>query len=447
MVSLNPLNWFRGAKFLEVFKTESANWKRPLDDYNQFDFREYSEKASKYFDAYPKVKSSVISVSGQVMAEGIFLTPATRRMDSGKKEPYPRSQEARRLCEELNERIRINELGFNIVLRMVKYGSCFLEKTHTPKFDVRLIPEQKYIRPTYNRDTGNQTGWELYYNGKAYRTWSMDEIVLFPLFPDENYPYGTGLITGLDEDLKTYDHIITGLKKWVERQAFATDVLQVGDKDYVPGATEVESLKRSIQNRTIGDTIVTNYSTGKQTLGGGNLESTTIPEVLKFIDEQLSDGLLAPPLSKLVSSTEASATEVMNWLRAIIITPIQRIVSDTLAKEVYWDYLESLGYSVNTVPTVNFNTNEAGKNAEADYWTKLVSVKVVSPAQAAEEIGIEYDEAYWNEQEKKAEKLQEEKTAQAAATGNVTPEKATGDVSRGTKPEEKRGPKPEVNKR
>ncbi len=447
MVSLNPMNWFRGAKFLEVFKTDALTSTRPLDDYAKFDFREYSDKASSHFNAYPKVKSSVISVSGQVMAEGIFLTPATRRTDSGKKETYPRSQEARRLCEELNERIRINELGFNIVLRMVKYGSCFLEKTNSPKFDVKLVTDQKYMKPVYNKETGNQTGWQLYYMGKTIQSWTMDEIVHFPLFPDENYPYGTGLITGLDDDLKTYDHIIAGLKKWVERQAFATDVLQVGDRDYVPGTTEVASLKRSIQNRTIGDTIVTNYTTGKQTLGGGNLESTTIPEILKFIDEQLSDGLLAPPLSKLVSSTEASATEVMNWLRAIIITPIQRIVSDTLAKEVYWPYLEGLGYSANTVPVVSFNTNEAGKNAEADYWTKLVSVKIVSPMQACEELGLEYDESYWAEQEKKEKRAQEEKAKAAAATGNPTPQKVVGDVERDTKPEDKRGPKPEVNQR
>ena len=422
--------------------------------YGGFDFADFSDTVSGYYNNNPKVKSAMISTSGQIMADGIFLTPAMKRDASGKMAPYDRAEEARTKCEDLNDRLRINELGFAIVLRMVKYGSCFLEKTSTPQFDVRLIPNQKYIKPKYD-GAGNQVGWRLHYRGSDIKTWAPDELIHIPLFPDENTPYGTSIAAGIGTDIDSYEHIMAAFNKYAERQAIATDVVQIGDKDYVPGADEMSHLRRNVMNRTIGQTIFTNYTIGKQTLGGGALESNSVPKMIDFLDKRVTDGLMAPTLSSLVSSTEASATQVMAWLRATLITPIQAVLSVSLQKELYWPYLEGLGYSVKVIPDVNFNSAEAGKNKEADYWLKLVQAKIASPRQAAKEVGIEWDKEWW---EKEAQAgidatqvtsgvaYQGPRGAGAKAPGAANAAaKVGGDVVKQAQPPVKTGPKPDEN--
>jgi hypothetical protein len=436
-----------GFKFI-FYESKTRPAKKRIDEEQiQFDFEAHCDRISRYYNNVPKVKSAILSTCGQVMAEGIFLTPAQKRDDSGKLSTYDRAEEARKVCEDLNDKIDVDVFTFDLALRLIKYGTVFFEKTYTPTYDVRIVPDQKYIKPVYDAKTGNQLAWAMMYRGSAVRTWRLDELTCVSLFPDEFYPYGTSLITGVDDVIDSYNDILANFKKWAERQALATDVVQIGDADYVPGETEMGNLKRSVANRTIGETIFTNYAVGKQTLGGGALESESVPKFLELLGKEITDGLMAPPLSALVSSTEASATEVMNWLRAIFITPVQKIIATTYQKELYWPLLEDRGFSVNVIPSVEFNSAEAGKSKEADYWLKLVQGRIASPMQACLELGMEYDEAYWDKQ--MAQQVQAANTiSQAGAPTAKAPQanKVAGDVKKQTKPQPKTGPQPGKNR-
>ena len=392
----------RPAIFFESFKSQ-AGTKSELDlNLGRFDFMKYCEKYERYKQDYPKVKSALLTVSGQVMAEGVFTIPAERTDNkTGKTEKYPRAIEAKLEVDKLNEKINLDGIIQMTAQRMVHYGTAFLEKTYTPEFSVRpVVPKyQKYMMPRWNKELGVLDGWDLKIRNEVKASWKNNEIIVVPWDVDVHYPFGTSLLEGIDRELSISDNILAGLEKYVKRQAWATHMVQVGDPTYTPGDTELNAFRTQVRRGEVGQTIITNAPISKETLGAGDVETQMIPDILAFEDDQIADSLMMPPLSKLYNSTQASSVEMTDWARANLITPIQRIIQRKVEEELFWAYLEPLGYSKRVVPKLSFNPPEAGRLDEAKYWSELVVAKIASPKQAASDLGMDYDEAYWKEQE------------------------------------------------
>ena len=392
----------RGPKyFFESLKSNSATKEETDWDTWRFDFVKYCDKYRGY-RKYPKVKSALLTISGQVVAEGLFNIPAERTdPKTGDTKVYPRSIEAKLACDKLAQKIHLDELVQTTAQRMVHYGTVFWEKTFQPDFHAQLVitKYQKYMVPQWNKTSGKLEGWRLKIRNVIKAEWSNEEAVVFPWDVDEHYPYGTSLVEGMDSPLDISDAITNGLEKYMKRQAWGTNLVQVGDGSYTPGDTELKAFRRQIRDGDVGETIITNAPIGKETLGAGDMETQMVPDVLKFENDLITDGLMMPTQSNLHNSTQASSIEQTDWARANLITPIQRIIKRKVEEEVYWPYLEDLGFSKRVVPTLSFNPPEAGRLDEAKYWGELVKSRIASPKQAAKDLGMEYDEKYWKEQE------------------------------------------------
>ena len=190
--------------FRESTKSEEA----VKDDFDwglgRFSFLKYVEKYQSYYQNYPKVKSALLTISGQVMAEGVFTISAERTdVKTGKTEKYPRSIEAKIKTDQLNKKIKLDELIQITAKRMVQYGTVFWEKTFDPEFSVQLIvPKyQKYMVPRWNKASGALEGWDMKIRNIVKASWDLDEVVVFTWDVDENYPFGTSLLVGIDREL------------------------------------------------------------------------------------------------------------------------------------------------------------------------------------------------------------------------------------------------------
>lgn len=399
------VRWARGMPkqgFLEVFKSvpQQENPEAAMYGFG-FNFEEYSDTMSEYYNGFPKVKQAILSIAGQVVADGVFLVPAKRyNKEKNKWETYPESIEAWLLCEKLNKKIQIKRFLNDISKKMVKYGSCFTEKTLNPFFNIRLVPNQKYMKPRWSKTTATLRGWELSKRyGTPWARYGVDEVALFPWDVDENAPYGTSLMVGLGTDLDSLKTIKKNVNKYVERQAFASNLIQVGDESFHPGPDDIDTITSKVKNRDPGEDLVTGYPINHKSVGPGRVESNMVPDFMEHVSTEIDDGLMIPPISRQVQATEASIVRVLENSRANLIIPIQEIIKSVMENEVYWPYLEDLGKSRRVVPDLMFESPEAGKNEAAAYYVQLVQNGIVTPEQAAEALNEDYDEEYWKRQE------------------------------------------------
>ena len=344
--------------------------------------RSWYDRCKYYDDIYerhPLAKSQILTIAGQLMAEGVFTEAAG---------DYPRAKEAQQKCDELNEQIGLDVMLYETAVIMAKYGSCFWEKTFTPKFDVRIIPMQEAIEPKTQDAQGNITEWRQVINGQEVAVWRADEIVHFAWnVTSKSWPYGTSLLVGLENEFEILAQLEEDLKEYMHKQAFPKDLWQVGDKDWAPTEDEIDNIRSKIKNWEPGDEFVTSYTINHIPGGTGGSPLTDIEKILNFIKENAIDGLMVPPISKQWSSTMASAREMMPWARANLIKPMQRLIRRKIEKEVYQPYLMDLGYSVKVTPKLKFEPPDAHKTEEAEYWATLVGAGIVPPEIAAEELG------------------------------------------------------------
>jgi len=383
--------------FFESFKALVPKQERA--DWTRFDFRTYSERFDGYASQYPKVKSSLLSIAGKVAGEGVFL------VESG---DYPRAIEAKEICEKFNKRMGMYLKVRQTAYRLTKYGTAFweLDWNAVNGLSVQAIPHQKYMTPTFS-ELGEVVGWEYKVYAQPLYKWKPEQIIVFALDPEENPPFGTSLLTGIDYELNTQDEIRKNLLAYLKKQAWASNIVQIGDKDFHPLPAEISTITNEVKNREPGDDFVTGYTIENKVLGVANLETRMIPDTLKFGDDQVTDALMIAPVSKLYNSTEASSKTMENEENMRLIYPLQAIIAENLRTQVYQPLLEDMGYSVNTVPDVYFNPLDVHTNEEADYHVKLVTqIKCETPQQAAKELNIDYDDAYW-------EKLKQEEQQQA----------------------------------
>jgi len=397
--------------FLEAFKSVPQHSVDSPISFTQFDFEEYSDTMSRYYNEFPKVKQAILSIAGQVVADGIFLVPAKRyNKDAERWENYSESVEGWLQCEKINKKIQIKRFLNDVSKRMVKYGTCFTEKTFDPFFDIRLMPNQKYMKPRWSTAGNRLNGWDLGKKwGQPIATFNTSQIAMFPWDVDENTPYGTSLMVGLGTDLDSLKTIKRNTNAYVERQAYASNLMQVGDAEFHPGPDDIDAITSKVKNRQPGEDLVTGYPINHKSIGPGQVESNLVPEFMDQVSREIDDGLMMPPISLQVQATEASITKVLENTRANLIIPIQEIIKSVMENEVYWPYLEDLGYSRRVVPDLMFEAPEAGKNEIAAYYVQLVQNEIVTPAQAAEALNENYDEEYWKQREEKEQQSQQQK--------------------------------------
>ena len=370
----------------------------------------------KYFDKiyneHPLAKAQILTIAGQLMAEGVFTECAVNREG----EEYQRAKEAQERCDRLNEDIGLDTMLYETAVNMAKYGSCFWELSFSPKFDVRIIPMQDAIEPSEEDELGDIVGWrQRGWGGQEIASWSGDEIVHFAWnVTSASWPYGTSLLIGLDTEFEILEKLEADIKEHMEKTAFPNEIIQVGDKDYVPTDAENKAIGRDVKKWRAGDRFVTSYPINRIAAGTGGNTISDLHEVLDFLKDQCIDGLMVPPISKQWSSTMASAKEMMPWARANLIAPMQRIIRRKIEHDVYQPFLEDTGYSVRVTPKLKWESPDAHKDEEAEYWALQVQSGIVPAEYAAQEQGFDVDKIKQMKEEaaqrrEEAFKQQEEK--------------------------------------
>lgn len=377
-------------KFWERFKGFWSKGTSTIPRPTKFQIGEKTWRARcKHFDKiytdHPLAKSQILTIAGQLMAEGVF----TEAVTSDVKGEYPRAKEAKRKCDDLNEEIGLDVMLYETAVTMAKYGGCFWEKTWSPQFDVRIIPMQEAIEPAEQDPTGDITQWrQRGWTNQEIANWSSDEIIHFAWnITTASWPYGTSLLVGLDTEFKILEQLETDIKEHMHKTAFPNEIIQVGDKEYRPTDDDVLAIRTDVKNWEPGDRFVTSYAANRLPGGTGGSAISDLHEVLDFLKDQCIDGLMVPPISKQWSSTMASAREMMPWARANLIAPMQRIIRRKIEHEVYRPYLMDLGFSVKVTPKLKWEPPDAHMDERVEQYATLVGSGIITPEVAAEELG------------------------------------------------------------
>ena len=361
---------------------------------------ERCKRFDQLYERHPLVKQALLSLGGQLIAEGIYLQPADN------------SEQAKELVdvlEELNRRLHLKTMIFETGKTIGKYGSCFWEKTWDPAFDCRIIPGQEYIQPAEVDPQGNITSWRQVIHGREVATWQQNEIVHFAWdVTSQSWPYGTSLLVGLETELEIMEDIEQNSRDYMEKQAWPYEILQIGNGEYVPTEDEMASVKAKWKNRSVGENIVTSYPAELKQGGTGGAPIRELNEVLAFIKDNLQDGLILPAVSKLYNATEASARVLVSWASSCLIRPMQELIRIKIEEEVYKPYLEDLGYNINLCPTIYFEPPISQKKEDAEFWKSMVQAGICPPRVAAREFGWEDEWLEWQaEKEAKAQLIQQ----------------------------------------
>ena len=374
----------------------------------KFDFAKHCQRQSYAVKSFPQVKSAVTGIAGQAMGEGTYILPAELVDEDGVTYTNKRSIRAAKLIKQLNKRINIDQIIFDSAFRLAVYGTNFIEKTYTPVFNAQLVNphHQPNLQPIYEEGTYNIKSWTTNkQNPEKGITYNPKEISVMAWLPDTSWPYGTSMLTGIENEIKALDDLRISAMEFARQNAYPFDIVQVGDNEFQPGDDTMREFKTSIANREAGGVQVTNAPVSGHTVGQGSKGVDFITDQAKFHRDQLSDGLMFPPLSILYSSTEASAKITRSHMREVLINPLHKIFKTKIEKEIYTPYLLDKGYSIRNVPSLMFNIPEMMLSEEIMATVALVTAQIMTPIQASNELGFKYDEAYWRKAKQDEAKL------------------------------------------
>lgn len=367
------------------------------------------------YEQYPLAKNSVDTIAGQLIAKGVFLE-AVDDTDEAKN--------ALELCEQLNKRLKINVLLHNTAFHMSKYGSCFWEKTRSPIWDMRVIPDQHLVVP-HKIDDFDRISWTYADNSKT--VWTPNNIIeLHRNKSQHSQPYGLSIYVGLDNEFQILAELEEHAVSYANKQAWPYEILsKVTKEGEMASGTEMTDLDNAWANRQPGEGIVTSLDLKLLQGGTGGQPNQGNAEVMKLAKDNIIDGTGVPPISKQWSSTEASAKEMMPWCRDNLIAPMQRIIEVALEEGVYKDYLESEGLSVNLCPTVKWQAPDADFNERVDALVGLVANGVLPVDFVVEELGFDMKKVEQYRAKEDARRLELERfgtvTPQQTATSEEKP--------------------------
>lgn len=213
------------------------------------------------------------------------------------------------------------------------------------------------------------------------------------------------------------------VKDYSEKAAWPYEVLQLGDgSGSGVSDSDYQSAKTEWRTRQPGEGITARNMPVNIIPGGTN--SAPIRELAalcELMKDNIHDGFIVPPLSKLYNSTEASAKVLVQHVMTVLGQPLQWLLSESLTSYVLKPFLEGSGFSRKSCPSVLFESPDTAKKEEGEFWMSLVTAKIQSPQQACEHLGLEYDEEYWTQQEKKLEEQMMQKQQQGFSQDNGKP--------------------------
>lgn len=400
-------------KFKGFFASGQIKHKKHKFTYGEKSWKNRCRYAEEIMARHPLAKSQILTIAGQLMADGVFTEAAYTEGPHAK-----RSEEAKDRIDELNRQIGLDTLLYDTAVNMGKLGSCFWELTATPVYDVEMFSQQDTIEPAEQDSTGKITKWR-----QDTTEWTQDQIIHFPWnITSFSWPYGTTLFSGLGQVFEILETMQVDIQEFMHHAAFPYELWQVGNGEYVPLSTEVASIRSAIKNWEPGEHHVTSYPIELKTGGTGDRTITNLNDILDFLYDSCIDGLMIPPISRQWSSTEASAKEMMPWARANLIQPMQRIIKRKLENELYKPYLESLGHSVKACPKLSFESPDAHKDEESERWALLIQSGL--PAEYAwEQMGFDMD---------KIKMLRDEEAKRQAEMMQFTKMQQQGEINGGT---------------
>jgi hypothetical protein len=274
-----------------------------------------------------------------------------------------------------------------------------------------MMPQIETLEPYKQNAVGDITDWRLRPSMASTNLPTFhvpDEIVEFHWNrTTASWPYGTSLYVGLDTEFSILAQLELDIQQHMHTTAHPKEVIGVGDRDYRPNSTDVSTIRTQFRQWEPGETVVTNYPINGVQMGVMDREIGNLGEVLDFVKDQATDGLMMPPISRQYNSTNASSQEMTDWAQANLIIPMRRIIGYTVERQVYRDYLMSQNYSVRVTPSLLWEPADMNREEDAEYYFKMVTAEIMPPRMAAEELGLDMEE--WDKwaAEKKAEKEQQ----------------------------------------
>jgi hypothetical protein len=387
----------------KIFHMGQHSWKARCDYF------------STLAEKYPLFNQSCLSLAGICTAQGVFTSPAVKKDD----ETYQLAEESRWRVEKLNTQERVTTKFYETIYRMAKYGGAFWEVTFTPSFGFRLAPFQECIEPATANEIGEITTWKQIINGTITAEWSAQPtedtyLVHVPWnVSSTTWPYGTSLGVGNETELEALINMETNASAYMDKQAWPYEVFALGDEKSNVLESEYNQVRTEWKNRKPGDGFTTrNMNVDIKAGGTGSSPIRELATLCELMKDNLHDGLMVPPISKLENSTEASATVLTQHIMTTLGQPIQWVLKENYEEYVLKPYLAHIGFSVKSCPNILFESPDVHKKEEGEYWTGLVGAKIQTPQQACEHLGLEYDEAFWKQEELKQQQMFQQKQEQ-----------------------------------
>ena len=378
----------------KVFHVGQNSWYSRCKHYDQL------------WEEQPLFKQSVLALAGLVVSQGVFLKPAVNKQD----ETYGLAEEAVWRIEKSLVHEHVNMKFYNTVVNIGKYGACFWEIDNTNEFKWQLPTLQECIEPAEADEQGQIVRWRQRVNGVIQAEWTNEELIIIPWnTTTATWPYGSSLGVGSETELEALIDMETNAKDYMEKQAWPYEILALGNENSRVLDSEYATARTEWRNRKPGEGIATRNMPVEIIPGGtGSAPIRELSTLCQLMKDNVHDGLIMPPLSKLYNSTEASAKVMTAHVMSILGQPIQWLLKETYQENVLKRYLEGIGFSRKSCPEVLFESPDVHKKEEGEYWVGLVTAKIQSPKQAAEHLGLEYDEEYWDaEFERQQQELQQ----------------------------------------
>ena len=377
----------------KIYNLGENTWKQRCQHYNQL------------CEQYPLLKMSLFTLAGLVTAQGIWFKPAVNKQD----ETYKLAEEAAYRTEKFKREQKVVSKTYETVFHMAKYGGCFWEITTDPVFSYRIPPLQECIEPAEADDQGIITRWRQVINNNVTAEWTNKELILIPFLGEttQTWPYAPSLLTGTETESEMLISVEESAKDYSEKQAWPYEVLQLGDGTAGSALVTDEEFtvaRSEWKNRMPGEGLATrNMPVDIKAGGTGSAPIRELAVLCELMKKNINDAVMVPGVSQLYNATEASAKVLTAHVMTTLGQPIQWRVGEYFQDNVLKVWLESSGFSRKSCPDVVFESPDVHKKEEGEYWVSLVNAKIQSPVQAADHLGLEYDEAYWRELERKEE--------------------------------------------
>jgi len=231
------------------------------------------------------------------------------------------------------------------------------------------------------------------------------------------WPYGSSIGVGSETELEALIKMETSAKDYMDKQAWPYEVLALGNENSSVLDSDFQHARTEWRNRKPGEGIATRNMPVNIIPGGtGSSPIRELAVLCQLMKDNAHDGLMIAPISKLYNATEASAKVLTKHIMTTLGQPIQWIMKEAYEESVLKPFLEQAGFSMKSCPQVMFESPDVHKEEEGTYWTGLVASKIQTPKQAAEHLGLDYDEEYW--EQKEAEQLEQMQTQTEGGEGD-----------------------------